>query len=132
MKLSETSKKLTCVKSMIFRVLAGATLAGAALAAAPAAHAQRWSVGVRVGPPAYYYAPAPAYSYYGPTYYGPSYYGRGYDQDYSDHERWEAWRRHEAHEAWERRMRYEDWARDHRRYDDDDEREEHHFGYDRR
>ena len=105
MKLSETMKKLTWMKSQTFRVLGVATLAGAALtAAAPAAQAQDWQFGVQVGGPQYYYTPAPAYRYYN---YGPSYY---------DHERWEAWRRHEAHEAWERRERAEEWRREHYGY----------------
>ena len=76
MKLSTLTAKLTFLKNRAFRALAVATLAGAALAAAPAAQAQHFGIGVRIGGPVYvaprpvYVAPAPIYfhGYYGPEY----------------------------------------------------------------
>jgi hypothetical protein len=90
----------TILKSKAVRVLAAATLAGAVLtAAAPAAQAQRFVVGVRVGGPRYV-APAPVYYGYAPGYF--------------DH------RRFDEHEAW---IRHEQFDRFHdRRFDNRDHR----------
>jgi hypothetical protein len=99
MKLSDATKKLTCMKSNVVRALAAATLAGAFLAASPAAQAQHFAVGVQVGGPRYVAGP--------PVYIGPDRYDRyRYDRI---RER-EAFERHEAfvrHEEWERAHRYD-------------------------
>jgi len=65
MKLSNFTAKLTCIakptwiKRNAFRILSVAALAGATLAAAaPAAQAQQFGVGVRIGGP---YRPAPRF-----------------------------------------------------------------------
>ncbi len=87
MKLSNVTAKLASMKSHAVKALAVATLAGAALAAAPAAQAQHFAVGVRIGGPRYF-APAPPVvvygpGFYGPAYYGPAFYGRyGYRHDH--------------------------------------------------
>ncbi|HSY29031.1 MAG TPA: hypothetical protein VK832_16095 [Burkholderiaceae bacterium] len=54
-------------------VLAGATLL---MCAAPAMAHERVAIGVSVGVPVGFVAPAPVA--YGPGYYGPAYYGPGY------------------------------------------------------
>jgi hypothetical protein len=79
MKLSGAAKKLT-------RVLAAVTFAGAILiAVAPAAEAQHFAVGVRIGGPRYV-APAPVYYDRGPVYVAPRFYdGRG---EWARHEEW--------------------------------------------
>jgi len=52
MKLSNLTAKLTCIKRNAFRIFTVAALAGATLAAtAPAAQAQQFGVGIRVGGP---------------------------------------------------------------------------------
>jgi hypothetical protein len=103
MKLSDTTTKLTCMKSKAVRVLAAATLAGAFLAAAvPAAQAQQFAVGVQFGGPRYV-APVPVY-------YGP-------DRGFYERRRIEEERRAEfiRHERWEREHRFHD----HDRFDHD-------------
>jgi hypothetical protein len=103
MKLSDVTKKLTCMKSKAVRVLAAATLAGAALTAAvPAAQAQQFAIGVQFGGPRYV-APVPVY------------YGQG--RGYYERQRFEEQRRHQA---WERRqafLRHQQWEREHRFHD---------------
>jgi len=64
MKLSNLTAKLTCIKRNAFRILTVAALAGATLAAAaPAAQAQQFGVGIRIGGP-YHAAPR----FYPPAY----------------------------------------------------------------
>jgi len=78
MKLSNLTAKLTFLKNNAVRALAVATLAGAALAAAPAAQAQRFAVGVRIGGPVFI-APRPVYV--APPIYAPGpIYFHGYDR----------------------------------------------------
>ena len=89
MKLSTITAKLTQMKSGTTRILAAAALATAALtAAAPAAHAQHFAVGVRIGGPFY---PAPRVivpvgpRFVGPVYgpaYGPGFYGPRFHEDW--------------------------------------------------
>lgn len=103
MKLSNLTAKLTCMKGKAVRVLAAGMLAGAVLAAAaPAAEAQRFAVGVRIGGPAYV-APAPGY------------YGYGYGYGYGDRGYWER-RRIEEERAREAAIRRDEWARHHDGY----------------
>ena len=76
MKLSNVTAKLTCMKSKAVRVLAAAALAGGILtAAAPAAQAQRFAVGVRIGGPVYVAPRPPVYYGPGPVYVAPWRYG---------------------------------------------------------
>ncbi|HEY4354335.1 MAG TPA: hypothetical protein VGN16_01195 [Acidobacteriaceae bacterium] len=99
MKLSDITAKLTCIKGNAIRVLAATVLAGAALtAAAPAAEAQHFAVGVRIGGPRYV-VPAPAY--YGNGYGYPGYWER---------------RRIEEERAREAAIRRDEWARHHDGY----------------
>lgn len=79
------------VKAMVAKMLTVGFLAVAVAIAAPTKAQAQWSVGVRVGPAAYYgagnqypvaVAPGPAYGYEGQAnYYGQGNYGRGYDDD---------------------------------------------------
>jgi hypothetical protein len=87
--------KHTALQSKALKVLAAATLAGALLtAAAPAAEAQHFAVGVRVGGPVFfgprYVAPAPPVVVYG----GPGFYG------YYGHPDWRF--RHDYRYGWRR------------------------------
>jgi hypothetical protein len=93
MQLSNLIAKLTFLKSKSVRFLAAATLAGAALTAAvPAAQAQHFAVGVRIGGPRYFAPPPPVVVYGGPTvvYGGPAYayggraYAYGYDHRFDN------------------------------------------------
>ena len=102
MKLSNSTAKLTSIAQSIpttlnttmLRAVAAATLAAAALAMAPAAHAQRLSVGVTFGQR--YVAPAPVYYnaynngyYVGPEPYAPPIIVRGHDDFRYDHDRYD-------------------------------------------
>ncbi len=120
MKLSEATKKLTCMKSKVIRVLAAATLAGAVLtAAAPAAKAQHVVFGIQYGG-----QPYAQQGYYGQQY------DNGYYSGYGDQRR-DEWRRRQEYrrqqEYWRQQQEYqrqrqheehERW--EHRRDDDDD------------
>jgi hypothetical protein len=90
MKLSTLTAKLTSLKSNAVRVLAAATLAGAVLAAAPAAQAQQFGFGVRIGGPRYYAPPPP---FYGRPAYPYGFYGY-------DHRHFDDWRFHHDHRYW--------------------------------
>ena len=104
MKLSNVFAKLTCIKVNAVRVLATAAVAGAVFAAAaPAAEAQHFAVGVRIGGPVVV-APRPIYErgpvFVEPRAYGHEFYGRDF------YER----RRFEEHEAF---IRHEEWEHAH-------------------
>ena len=91
MKLSNLTAKLTCIKRNAFRILSVAALAGATLAAAaPAAQAQQFGVGVRIGGP---YRPAPRF--------------------FADGRYWQDRR---AHEEFLRHMQWERFHHDHDRF----------------
>lgn len=73
MRLTTLKAKFAGMKHKTLKGMAVAAVAGAALmATAPAAQAQRFFVGVRVGAPVYV-APPPPVVYVGPAYYGPHY-----------------------------------------------------------
>jgi hypothetical protein len=96
MKLTNVS---TMLKANAVKVLAATALAGALFtAAAPAAEAQRFAVGVRIGGPAYY-----GHAYYGPRYVAPVpppvVYGYGYPGYYGYHRDWRYDHRF-AHRGW--------------------------------
>ena len=126
MKLSNVFAKLTCIKTHAVRVLATAAVAGAVFAAAaPAAEAQHFAVGVRIGGPVQV-APAPVYDrgpipygareeFYapGPVVYGHDFHDRDFrdsrDRDFRDRAFYER-RRFEEHEAY---LRHQEWLRSH-------------------
>ena len=92
-KLSNLTAKLTGMKFKVVGVLAAATLAGAVLVAGtPAAQAQGFGFGIRIGGPRYYAPPPPVavygrLGYRGPVVYGNGYY-RGYGRRYWDGYGW--------------------------------------------
>jgi len=86
MKLSNLTAKLTWVKSNSVRVLAAATLAGAVLAAAPAAQAQQFAVGVRIGGPRYFAPAPPVVVYRAPGYGYPGYWDHRHFDEFRGHE----------------------------------------------
>jgi hypothetical protein len=99
MKLSNLTAKLTCIKRNAARILSVAALAGATLAvAAPAAQAQQFGVGVRIGGP---YRPAPRFvvGYHDRFFAGGRYWQdrRAYDE-YLRHREWE--RMHRERFGW--------------------------------
>ncbi len=102
MKLSNLTAKLTCMKRNAVRILSVAALAGATLAvAAPAAQAQQFGLGVRVGGP------------YGhePRVYGPDYRVGFWAEGRYWHDRY-AYDEFCRHREWERMHHF----RDHDRY----------------
>lgn len=107
MKLSDITAKLTCsirtLNGRATRTLGVAALAAATLATVPAAHAQRFAIGVQFGG-ARYYEPLPppppprfAGSEYGYGYGHGSEFGYGFrpGPGYWEHRREEEWRRRE-------------------------------------
>jgi hypothetical protein len=86
MKLTNLTTKM---KSNAVRVLAAATLAGAFLAAAaPAAQAEQFGIGVRIGGPRYFVPPPPPPRFYGPVY---GYYGWRAHEDWRFHHGYRRW-----------------------------------------